>query len=316
MEEVPKIDLRSLRYVVAIANCGSVARAAARLGLTQPALSRSVRVLEQALGVRLFDRSREGSVTTAHGRLLIERGRALLAESGALERELLLLSGVETGRLTVGVGTYPARISVGEAAGRLIALHPRLELRIVVADWPELIRRVMDEELDLAICECEAIEKDDRLVIEPLPEHAGCLFVRAGHPLAGAASLDLAAALQYPLTISSLPSRSAALSRAPRADRDTVPPQVHVDTFELMRQIVLASDAIGAAVPSTIEDDLRSGRLVLLPLRLPWLATHYGFVRRARRSMSPSAEAFVRFVREVEAGLAPPPPGRRPGRRR
>jgi DNA-binding transcriptional LysR family regulator len=302
LSDSAKLDLRSLRYVLVLAEAGSFAAAATVLGITQPALSRSVRVLEGALGVRLFDRGRSGALPTSFGRLLVERGRALLADAAAVERELQLLDGADTGVLAIGAGAYPAQICVGQAAARLIARHPALELRIVVADWPELIHQVLAGELDVAVCEVETAETDERLHTEALPVHRGYLFCRTGHPLEHRASVDLATAQKYPLALTALPPRSALLGRdrGRGADGTTLATALHVDTFELARKIVLGSDALGAATRSMLADDVRAGRVAILPIHEPWLSTRYGFIHRAGRSLSPSARAFMAIVREVE----------------
>jgi len=314
--EPRKIDLRSLRYVIAIATAGSFARAAVELGITQPALSRSIRALEQVLGVRLFDRGRFGTFTTSFGRLLIERGRPLLADADAIERELQSLDGADVGTLTVGVATYPSEISVGEAAARLIARHPGVELRIVVSDWPELIRRVLEEELDLAICDYEAAEGDERLVIEALPAHEVFLFCRAGHPLEHVEPIDLATARQYPLVMSSLPPRAVELARRGSRDEATMTPEIHVDLSALARKIVLGSDAVGVATWSQVAVEVEAGRIVILPISKPWLSSRYGFISRARRSLSPSASRFMAIVRDVERELSDSSRGNRAGSHR
>lgn len=317
MSDPCKIDLRSLRQVLAIIDRGSFARAAEALGITQPALSRSVVALERSLGVRLFDRGRFGTVPTSFGRLLVERGRTLLADADAIEREVRLLEGADVGALAVGTATYPAEISVGEAAARLIARRPGLRLRVVVADWPELIRRVLAEELDLAICDYEAAEGDERLSIEALPTHEGFLYCRTGHPLEHVAPLDAATMRQYPLAMNSLPPRVAPLAGSTPYAASAGTPAIHVDTVDLVRKIVLGSDALGLAAWCQIAADVQAGRVALLNVPRPWVSSRYGFIRRARRTASPSASRFMEIVREVEEELSqtrPEGPEAAPGR--
>jgi DNA-binding transcriptional LysR family regulator len=98
-------------------------------------------------------------------------------------------------------------------------------------------------------------------------------------------------------------------------------PAVHVDTFDLAREIVLRSNVIGAAIPSQIADDVRAGRTVLLPLELPWLTTRYGFIYLAGRTLAPSLQLFMAEVRAVESEIAAQSPRaegtkRRPANRR
>lgn len=305
MKNAPPIDLRSVRYFLAIADEGTFARAAENLSVTQPALSRSVQALEQALGVKLFDRGKSGATPTVFGRLLIERGRRLVSDADAITRELALLGGAEAGEITIGAGTYPAEICIGAATARLIAQRPRLKVRVMVGDWPDLTESVLTERIDLAICDVASAETNPRLRIELLPQHQGLLFCRARHPLATRKSLTFDEVREFPLALTTLPARLAARLRSnATTTRSVAAPEVHVDTFQLAREIVLQSDVIGGAVDTQITDDVRTGRLVALPLDLPWFTTRYGFIYLAGRTLAPSLQLFMAQVRAVENELA------------
>ena len=307
MRKPGSIDLRSIRYLVAIVDEGTFARAAEKLNVTQPALSRSVQALEHALGVKLLDRGKSGVTPTVFGRLLIERGRALISDASAITREMALLSGAETGEIAVGAGAYPAEICVGPAAGRLLAQRPGLKVRIALGDWPELTEKVLAEKLDLAVCDIASAESNSRLRIEPLPQHQGVLFCRADHPLTKRKSVTLDEVREFPLALTAVPERLApVLRRKGLLDRGPSTPAVHVDTFELAREIVLRSDVVGGAIPTQIADDVRAGRAVTLPLTLPWLTTRYGFIYLAGRTLAPSLQLFMAEVRAVEREIATP----------
>src|SRR5512145_668909 len=96
------MELHHLRTFVAIADAGGVGRAAAVLNLSQPALSRQIRGLEQALGVRLFDRIGRRIRLTSEGEDLLQRSRRLLADATSLGERARALKGGETGVLRVG----------------------------------------------------------------------------------------------------------------------------------------------------------------------------------------------------------------------
>ncbi len=302
------IDLRSLRYLIAIVEWGTFARAAEKLGVTQPALSRSMQALEQVLGVKLLDRGKSGATPTVFGRVLIERGRELISDADAITREVALLGGSETGEIAVGAGAYPAEICVGVAAGRLLARRPGLNLRVSVGDWPDLTASVLSEELDLAICDVAGAESNPRLRVERLPQHQGLVFCRTGHPLATRKSLTLDDVRAFPMALSALPDRVAPLLHHGGAlGPNATAPAVHVDTFQLARDIVLQSNTLGAAVDAQIADEVRDGRAVILPIELPWLVTNYGFIHRAGRTLAPSLEMFMAEVRAVENELVTKP---------
>jgi DNA-binding transcriptional LysR family regulator len=301
-----KLDLRQLRYVLALDRHRNFARAADDIGISQPALSRSIQVLEQAVGAKLFDRDRAGLEPTAVGARLIELARPLVTQARVAERELEQLLGLAGGLVRIGAGPYASEISVGKAVGRLAARHPAIRADVQVADWPELYRMVLADELDIAVAEISHATGDERVVVEPLPEHQAYFFCRAGHPLAGRADLTAEDILAYPLAVTLLPRRllehlgTAAGSRLDDPREGTATPHIRVETPYLARAIVRESDAIGAALPTQIKHDIALGDVVTLSLRLPWLRTRYGILRLARRTPSPATAAFLQVLREVE----------------
>jgi len=303
------IDLRQCRHVLALDQHRNFARAALALGLTQPALTRSLQVLEKSIGARLFDRNRARVEPTPVGERLIERARRLVEQARDIERDLNQMLGLEVGLLRIGAGPYPADLSVGTALGRFVKNHPQVLVDLAVADWPALTRRVTAGEIELVVADIGLADQDDQLVVEPLPQHQAYLFCRTGHPLAGRASLTIDDVRSYPLVATSLPPRLDSLAaRDRRGLRSTLPegttaPEIHVDSFALVLPVVLQSDAIGGAAPSQICGELARGEVLMLPLELPWLRTRYGIIRLANRTPSPAAEAFLQILREVEAGI-------------
>jgi len=303
------IDLRQCRHVLALDQYRNFARAADALGLTQPALTRSLQVLEKSIGARLFDRSRARVEPTPVGERLIERARLLVTQARDIEQDLKQMLGLEVGLLRIGAGPYPADLSVGIAIGRLVQRHPALMVDLTTGDWSELVRRVASGELELAIADTGLAEQDDRLVTESLSRHTLSFFCRAGHPLAGRPAPTIEELRRYPLVGTSLPPQMAALAAKDKSGmRATLPagsaaPEIRVDTFALARRIVMESDGVGGAVPSQIHDSVARGELVMIPMDLPWFRTRYGIIRLANRTPSPAATAFIEILREVEAGI-------------
>ena len=301
------IDLRTLRYVIALAEYRNFARAADELQLTQPALSRSIATLEKRLGVRLFDRGRGGAELTAFGRLLLERGQRLVRESEQLERALLLMKSVEAGELVVASGPRPATTSLGAAAGRLVRRHPGGFVRLRVMGWRQARRGLLAGEIDVAVFGASVVRHSDGLVAERLPAHAGVFFVRAGHPLSAEPALALERVLEFPLAGRWLPARIVRGLRGGVAggsfDEATgrFLPRLRVDWPTALVRVVRESDAVGVAPAHAIAREVAAGELAALPLDASWLRTEHALITRRGQEPSPAAAAFMAEVRAVEA---------------
>src|ERR1700752_4090959 len=98
------MDLRHLRHATVLAQTGSFVRAAEELSITQPALSRSIRSLEEEVGVRLFERGRQGARPTREGKLLIERAEQVRLTLGGLRHDIDLLKKGHLGEVGFGLG--------------------------------------------------------------------------------------------------------------------------------------------------------------------------------------------------------------------
>jgi DNA-binding transcriptional LysR family regulator len=113
-------------------------------------------------------------------------------------------------------------------------------------------------------------------------------------------------AAHYPFALPIIPKRLLDLIGAHRfaASSDlpdgTAATAFRVDLPFLAQKIVMESDVLGLAVPKQVEHEVAAGRLAILPLEAPWLKTYYGVVRLARRTPSPSTEAFIKVLHEVE----------------
>lgn len=301
-----EVNLRALRHVVALGRHRHYGRAAAALNISQPALSRSIAALEHDLGVRLFDRSHRDVRPTSYGELLLARGEALLNGAADLHRELGRLQGLEAGELRVGAGLYPAEISVATALGRIAGRHPGLRLSLASEGWRPAIDGILAGTLDIAVVELSPLAAARGLELAPLPPHAAAFVVRTGHPLAGRRALRLADILAYPLVGPKLPPRvGASLARASRYplvdELGDYVPTLRVDGVAAARQVIAASDSVGALPRPLVAEQLATGTLVALDFRASWLRTNYGFAWPRERPLSPPAQAFMAEVRAVEA---------------
>jgi DNA-binding transcriptional LysR family regulator len=173
-------------------------------------------------------------------------------------------------------------------------------------DLRAIIGAVLAGKLDLAVIELSLVAGEPRLAVEPLPVHPGHFFCRAGHPLLIETDPGLERILTFPLVGTRMPPRVAKdfldLAKAGTIDRNTgdyLPP-IKVDSIRMVKDVVLASDAVAVAPIPFIADEVTQRTLVVLPTRVAWMQTAYGFVSRRAAAASPAAAAFMDAVRRVE----------------
>jgi DNA-binding transcriptional LysR family regulator len=302
------IDLRLLRYALTLAEHRNFARAAVALEISQPALTRSMQNLERSVGAILFDRRPQGVDPTDAGQLLLLRARELLAHSEEFANEVSQTNRLHRGRIVCGAGPYPAETVVASAVVRFSALHPGVQIELLVRNWDVLLQSLRAREIDAFIAETSLLEGEHDLSIIPLGRHPLYFAARPAHPLAGK-NLALESLLDYPLAVPArIPPRLLApllKNRAVTDRRQHGPalPAIECASLSVLKRIVLCSDAFTVLTLSAMRDELADGRLVVLHTE-PWLHLDYGIVRRKNRSLPLAAEKFLTLVQEEEAELA------------
>ncbi len=179
------MDIRKLRHVALLAETLHFVRAAERAHLTQSALSRSIQSLENALGLRLFDRQHgTGGVSlTAAGRQLLERAQPLLRGVNDLDRDMRLLRDASLGELPVGAGPFPAVTLMPAVLASLQRTHPGLSVSLQV-DHTQALRTLLEaDRIEVFVAQTGALPSEG-LDVRPLVVQKANVFCRATHPLA------------------------------------------------------------------------------------------------------------------------------------
>jgi len=286
------MDIPALQAFVAVAEHGSFSEAAAQLFLTQPAVSKRVRQLEQDLGVDLFDRIGRNISLTEAGRTLLPRARRLLNDANAIRRALARLDGEVGGQLVMGTSHH-------------IGLHRLPEpLRLFTRQFPhvELDIRFMDSE-----AACHAVEIGDlelaivTLPPSPLPHLAMqgiwddplAFMIAADHPLAEQSAVALERLLQEPAVLpSSTTYTRRILEQAIRQRGLSLNIAMETNYLETL-QMLVASGLGWSLLPRTQLDK----RVATVGIHGLQLARDLGAVTHEKRSLSNAAKAMIATCR-------------------
>lgn len=305
------LTIRGLQQLLALAEERHFSRAAQRLHLTQSALSRGIQSLEETLGLVLLDRDASGVMLTQAGEMVLERARRILAETAQLRRQADWMRGCESGRVSLGVGVFPAATFLSPLLTRLARDHPGLTVHVEIESWQRLLDKLQHDKLDFAVAVTHSLPPPADFAVYTLPPQHGGLFVRPGHPLLNVPPRRLRTCIQeYRLAATQLPQRARAyLSRLYKvADPDDLPLAFECDSVPTLCDVAQDSDVVLFCTREAIAQELREASLVALPMALPGTKSlTYSVVHRARRTLSPACELIISIVKGLlDAGQAPP----------
>ena len=192
------MEIRHLRYFIAVAELRNFTKAAEASFVAQSALSQQISRLEHELGASLFVRGKRGAQLTPAGELLLPHARRLVADEAWARAEMRSYLGLEKGRLTIGlIQTSASGVDVVGAVGEFCQRHPGIELRIVDQTTAEMVEGVRRGPLDLAVVGIGPDELPDGLEGRQL----------AVDPLVGVTSQELADGLVGPVSVADLLGR-------------------------------------------------------------------------------------------------------------
>ncbi|MER5949293.1 LysR substrate-binding domain-containing protein [Streptomyces sp. NPDC001904] len=215
---------RDLRYFTAVADELSFTRAAERLYVSQPALSKQIRALERQLGAELFVRDRRTVRLTGVGEALLPHARALLAAWESAEEDVRRVRAAERNTLVVGMSTSPGRGLLPALRSRLLAAHPDARPALHQVGWADPSAGLADGSSDVAFVWLP-LPDGERYRSVVVAEEPRLVALPPGHRLAGRAAVDFADLLDEPFL--ALPAEAGALrdywlaldARAGRAPR-------------------------------------------------------------------------------------------------
>jgi DNA-binding transcriptional LysR family regulator len=177
------MELRQLRYLVALAEERNFTRAAAREHIAQPALSQQIRRLEHEVGLALVERTTRRVALTDAGEVLVARARRVLAEIEAARTELESLSGVHTGHVQVGTMHTMGPIDLSLPIGIFNNRHPRVEITVRDQSSEELAEMLRVDELDVAFLSVTERIESHGLGLHQLVSEELVVVLPSEHPL-------------------------------------------------------------------------------------------------------------------------------------
>jgi DNA-binding transcriptional LysR family regulator len=292
------MDLRQLEVFAGVYELRSFSRTASALRLTQSTVSEHVRLLEEELGTRLFDRLSRETVPTRAGELLYGYARQMLALRTEARQALDQFLGQVTGTLLVGASTIPGEYVLPPVIGRFRERHPRVAITLQISDSRAIIQAVLDGQVDVGVVgadpgnrglEAKALMPDELVLVVP-PQHRW----KDRHEI----TLDELKTEGLIVREPGSGSRQT-LERALEAvGRSLGEMQViaEMGSTSAIKQAVKADVGVSVMSSRAAEDECRHGLLVCLQLKDVAVTRHFYVVTHASRSRSPLCRAFLEFL--------------------
>jgi DNA-binding transcriptional LysR family regulator len=286
------VDLKQLNYFLTIVEHRSFRKAADVLGVSQPALSISIKQLEQSLGCLLLDRTPGHVVPTAFGLSLCESTRRIQQEVRLAQARLHEIHGITRGQITVGVSPYAFTETFAELLGEFINEYPGLELHTRVEIYESSVPLLASGQIDMAIVEVIDRPRPAHLAYAVLYRNPFVIVARPGHPLTKRRRLHPADLMNYPWIYGTDMVNHVNNWRTTFEDAGMSPPTPVVSGGGLrFHEKLLASGDFLAVLPLThIKDSIAADKVVELGFPgIEWF-NYMDILYREDISMSPGAK--------------------------
>src|SRR5216683_458173 len=297
------MELRHLRYFLAVGEALNLTKAAAQLRVAQPALSRQVQDLEEEIGVDLLRRSPRGVTLTAEGKLFLEEVRELLKRAGESVEKVRALARGEYGELHIGYAPSPTVEILPPALAAFQKAVPRVKLTLHDLSTDELITGLRNATLELAIMVQPADDQTAGIEFELLRTYPLCVALTATHPFARLKSITLEKLAAEPLVGLRRKDYSEYYRIVERVFASVhAKPRIAVECDSASSLITEVEAGRGVALSSTIFKLVAGKRLLYRPLTGTTEVASVGIARASKGDVTPAGEKFCEILRMISNG--------------
>jgi DNA-binding transcriptional LysR family regulator len=301
-----RLKLRQLEILLAVADAGSMAKAATRLAVSQPAISRAIADAEHTLGVPLFDRSTQGVEPTQYGRALLKRGIAAFDEIDQGVKDIEFLADPTAGEVRIGSGAGLSEGIVLAVINRLSRQYPRIVFHVAIIAGVTLYDQLRERNVELAFARLSEPVREEDIDFEVLFEEPLVVVAGAENPWVRRRKIKLAELINEPWTWPLPGSEFDSLVVEAFRVSGLKPPRPTVYTHAVNMRISLAATgpflAVVPAAIMSIPDKYPSIRM--LAVELPTTHRQVGIATLKNRTLSPLAKIFLECAREAATPLA------------
>ena len=296
------MEIQQLRHLIAAVEHRNLLKAADKSFISQSGLSRSLKSLEQRLGVPLLLRGPKGVEPTIYGLTVLRRAKVILNE---VDRSIAEVRAIEHGRIgetTFGITQNYANYLMPDLLAGLHGERPGLRVTVHTDGFLELVKMVKSEEIDFAFGLIGRIHHSDGLVIERLMANRSRVVAGAHHPLVGKADIAVEDLLGSQWAMLSSESVQRGFGLFFEARGMAVPGQMlRSNSIALIRHVVAETDALTILPQEVVQPEIDAGTLVALDCETPVEKSQIGLIFRDGGMITPQAQVVVDHIRKAVA---------------
>lgn len=297
-----RLKLRQLRLLTAIADEGTVLKGSQALNIAQPAATKSIKELEDALGVQLFDRSSRGVTPTDFGRVMIKHAKLILTQLRHAGEELQSLEEGLSGRVHVGTLLAASTSLLPRALARLRERRPGIAVTVDEGTIDRLMPGLRTGDIDVVLGRLPEYREREGLRQEVLYLDTVSIMVREGHPLTQRSGLKLADLIDQAWVMP--PPQTSLRRQVDHAFRHEglEPPNDVIESVSILtNHALLMNTDMLATMPHQV--GMGQAGLTALPVVLEGANSRIGATTHAHGELSAAASYFMAIVHEIAAEI-------------
>ena len=294
-----KFDIRQLRHFVCVMQTGNITRAAELLEITQPALTRSIKKMEERIGARLLDRGPRSLKPTEAGQVLYRYARIIINQAERALADVTAVSRGEQGHVHIGMAALFAPTLISHLIPQLTARFPGLHVRITEGFFEDLVAGLLEGEIDVLLSNFPPGIVPPDVVLKPLFEIRTEFVVGASHPLAAnkkVTAKDLRGAqwamIKQPHIVDFIDKFFASESLPP------VSVTIEATSLNTLKSLVMLGQYVSMLPRRWIEEEIKTGEIKTIRMDGTSLVREVGLILRQTATQRPTVENIVPVIEE------------------
>lgn len=302
---VSRLKIKHMKLLVTVGEQNNIFRASQLLNMAQPAVTKTIRDLENALDLTLFNRSSRGVTPTAYGEVLIKHAKLILAQVRHVSEELVSLHEGVSGHINVGTLLAASPWLLPKSVATVKEARTNISVTVTEGTSTLLLPKLLIGEIDVVVGRLPEVQDVEEVRSEPLYYEPVSLVVRSGHPLLKKKKLGLEDLIDHSWI---MPSEGTVLRREienafHEAGLQVPPNSVESVSVLTNRTLLMETDMIASMPYQVVKTYEEVGLLKRLPVHLKANLGPVGYSVLADRELTPAVQYFLEVLTDTAKGL-------------